>query len=76
MLLFSDGENKGVASAHVEKADSSTEPLDVADSEKEGMLTEKPPPDKYHLVYLIMLLHGVGTLMPWNMFITIAPAVS
>uniref|UniRef100_A0A0M3HS24 Equilibrative nucleoside transporter 1 n=1 Tax=Ascaris lumbricoides TaxID=6252 RepID=A0A0M3HS24_ASCLU len=38
------------------------------------MLTERPPPDKYHLVYLIMLLHGVGTLMPWNMFITIAPA--
>ncbi|VDK55210.1 unnamed protein product [Anisakis simplex] len=42
--------------------------------EKQGMLSEKGPADKGHLVYLIMLLHGVGTLMPWNMFITIAPA--
>jgi equilibrative nucleoside transporter 1/2/3 len=31
--------------------------------------------DRYNLVYLIMLLHGVGVLMPWNMFIT-ATAVS
>lgn len=27
------------------------------------------PIDKYHLVFLILLLHGIGTLMPWNMFI-------
>ncbi|VDM25168.1 unnamed protein product [Toxocara canis] len=47
---------------------------DAPDSEKQGMLVEKPPTDKNHLVYLIMMLHGVGTLMPWNMFITIAPA--
>ena len=32
----------------------------------------EPPPDKYSLVYLIIFLHGIGTLMPWNMFITIA----
>lgn len=25
--------------------------------------------DKYNLVYLILLIHGIGTLMPWNMFI-------
>ncbi len=31
--------------------------------------TEPAPPDKYKLVYLIMVIHGVGTLMPWNMFI-------
>ena len=30
----------------------------------------KEPIDKYHLVYLIFILHGVGSLMPWNMFIT------
>ncbi|KHJ99502.1 nucleoside transporter [Oesophagostomum dentatum] len=29
--------------------------------------------DVGNLVYLIIMLHGVGTLMPWNMFITIAP---
>lgn len=26
--------------------------------------------DKYQLVYIIFLLHGIGILMPWNMFIT------
>ena len=28
------------------------------------------PKDKYNLVYLIFMLHGIGVLMPWNMFIT------
>lgn len=28
------------------------------------------PIDKYHLVYLTFLIHGIGVLMPWNMFIT------
>ncbi|XP_037527018.1 equilibrative nucleoside transporter 1 [Rhipicephalus sanguineus] len=27
------------------------------------------PKDSYNLLYLILLVHGVGTLMPWNMFI-------
>ncbi|CAJ0609413.1 unnamed protein product [Cylicocyclus nassatus] len=35
--------------------------------------SEEAPKDSGNLVYLIILLHGVGTLMPWNMFITIAP---
>ncbi|CAI4231839.1 unnamed protein product [Auanema sp. JU1783] len=29
--------------------------------------------DPYYAVYFIFLLHGVGMLMSWNMFITIAP---
>lgn len=29
-----------------------------------------PPKDKYKLVFFILMLHGIGTLMPWNMFIT------
>lgn len=29
-----------------------------------------PPHDKYLLVFFTMVLHGIGTLMPWNMFIT------
>lgn len=29
-----------------------------------------PPYDKYNLIFMTLLLHGVGTLMPWNMFIT------
>lgn len=27
------------------------------------------PRDSYNLLYLILVLHGIGTLMPWNMFI-------
>lgn len=27
------------------------------------------PNDRYNLVFLILLIHGIGTLMPWNMFI-------
>lgn len=27
------------------------------------------PKDSYNLLYIILVLHGVGTLMPWNMFI-------
>nr|AXY94712.1 equilibrative nucleoside transporter ent2 [Habrobracon hebetor] len=29
-----------------------------------------PPSDRLNMVYFIMLLHGIGALMPWNMFIT------
>lgn len=29
-----------------------------------------PPRDRMNIVFFILLLHGVGTLMPWNMFIT------
>lgn len=28
------------------------------------------PADKFNVVYFIMLIQGVGTLLPWNMFIT------
>ncbi|KAH8404380.1 hypothetical protein KR222_007376 [Zaprionus bogoriensis] len=28
------------------------------------------PVDKFRIVFIIFLIHGVGTLMPWNMFIT------
>ncbi|XP_037816196.1 equilibrative nucleoside transporter 1 [Lucilia sericata] len=30
----------------------------------------KPAKDKWKIVFFIFLLHGLGTLMPWNMFIT------
>ncbi|XP_014607218.1 PREDICTED: NADPH-dependent diflavin oxidoreductase 1-like [Polistes canadensis] len=29
-----------------------------------------PPSDRLHLVFSILVLHGIGILMPWNMFIT------
>ncbi|MCP9265003.1 BMA-SPDL-1 [Dirofilaria immitis] len=31
------------------------------------------PLDRYHAVYWIILLNGFGLLMPWNMWVTIAP---
>lgn len=34
-----------------------------------------PPKDRYKLIFLTLVLHGLGTLIPWNMFIT-AKAVS
>lgn len=29
-----------------------------------------PPKDRYKLIFLVLVLHGIGTLTPWNMFIT------
>eukprot|EP00118_Oscarella_pearsei_P004230 m.17713 g.17713 ORF g.17713 m.17713 type:complete len:439 (+) comp27542_c0_seq1:111-1427(+) len=30
----------------------------------------RPPPDRFNLVYWIFYVQGIGTLLPWNMFIT------
>lgn len=30
----------------------------------------EPPSDRFKLIFFILLLHGIGTLTPWNMFIT------
>uniref|UniRef100_A0A7E4UME9 Nucleoside transporter n=1 Tax=Panagrellus redivivus TaxID=6233 RepID=A0A7E4UME9_PANRE len=35
--------------------------------------TVKPPEDKYNVVLAIMVLHGLGTLIAWNVFMTISP---
>lgn len=29
-----------------------------------------PPVDRFNVIFITLLIHGVGTLMPWNMFIT------
>nr|CAH7750237.1 unnamed protein product [Callosobruchus chinensis] len=36
----------------------------------EASLALNQPPDRHKLVYLTFLIHGIGVLMPWNMFIT------
>lgn len=30
---------------------------------------DNSPPDRYRMVFFIMLIHGIGILMPWNMLI-------
>ncbi|XP_031561564.1 equilibrative nucleoside transporter 1-like isoform X2 [Actinia tenebrosa] len=34
------------------------------------LLVSMEPKDRFRIVYWIMVLQGVGTLLPWNMFIT------
>ncbi|CAH0401667.1 unnamed protein product [Chilo suppressalis] len=29
-----------------------------------------PPKDKWNIIYIILIIHGLGTLIAWNMFIT------
>uniref|UniRef100_A0A0K8SUD5 Equilibrative nucleoside transporter 1 n=1 Tax=Lygus hesperus TaxID=30085 RepID=A0A0K8SUD5_LYGHE len=36
---------------------------------EQAQLETNPPKDRWRIVYMILLLHGMGTLMPWNMFI-------
>ncbi|PAV84049.1 hypothetical protein WR25_07602 [Diploscapter pachys] len=38
-----------------------------------GVFEESPPKDKGNFVFYCVVLIGLGVLMPWNMFITIAP---
>ncbi|KJH48628.1 nucleoside transporter [Dictyocaulus viviparus] len=42
-------------------------------SQRGEELDGEPPIDKLKIVYSIVLLHGIVVLLPWNMFITIAP---
>ena len=34
-----------------------------------GLEVGRPPTDRFNLLYLTLVLHGIGTLMPWNIFI-------
>ncbi|CAG2174751.1 unnamed protein product [Oppiella nova] len=31
--------------------------------------TAMSPNDRFYVVFIILLLHGIGTLLPWNMLI-------
>lgn len=43
---------------------------------EDASLQLNAPSDRYNLVYLTFLLHGIGVLMPWNMFITAKSVMS
>lgn len=34
-----------------------------------------PPHDRFKLIFFILLLQGIGTLTPWNMFINAKPVI-
>ena len=42
----------------------------MLENESSYFLTFVPLCSRLNLIYLTLILHGVGTLMPWNMFIT------
>uniref|UniRef100_A0A1I7XJI3 Equilibrative nucleoside transporter 3 n=1 Tax=Heterorhabditis bacteriophora TaxID=37862 RepID=A0A1I7XJI3_HETBA len=63
--MFDDWNIKSAISVSTESSD---EPLEKGDYEK-----KQPPKDKYWIVYIIILINGIGVLLPWNMFITISP---
>uniref|UniRef100_A0A1I7Z3X4 Equilibrative nucleoside transporter 1 n=1 Tax=Steinernema glaseri TaxID=37863 RepID=A0A1I7Z3X4_9BILA len=66
------GTQNGSEKAHLDTVDTTDEvkPFIVGESKKDSEFGA--PKDVYNAVYFIMLLHGIGCLMPWNMFITIA----
>jgi equilibrative nucleoside transporter 1/2/3 len=45
------------------------EQLDIKDGENADE-QRSPPKDKFFLVYAVMLLFGLASLLPWNIFIT------
>uniref|UniRef100_A0AC35FW58 Equilibrative nucleoside transporter 1 n=1 Tax=Panagrolaimus sp. PS1159 TaxID=55785 RepID=A0AC35FW58_9BILA len=49
-------------------------PSKFEESENEKLMIENGiPADKLNVVLFVMMLHGLGTLIAWNIFITIAP---
>ncbi|KAE9548862.1 hypothetical protein FO519_007924 [Halicephalobus sp. NKZ332] len=50
-----------------------TEKQTVTFDVEEGQGPGEVPKDKLNFVLLVMMLHGIGTLIAWNVFITIAP---
>jgi hypothetical protein len=65
-----------LADRNAATADDSVDFIDKGNSPEAEDLEEEAPPDYYNLVYLILLLHGIGVLLPWNTFLTIAYDVS
>lgn len=41
----------------------------VMQNESSASKYQNPPIDKWNIVWIILLIHGIGVLIPWNMFI-------
>ncbi|GMT05958.1 hypothetical protein PENTCL1PPCAC_28132, partial [Pristionchus entomophagus] len=67
----------GFSNLHEMGTDYEMKPRGYPASERDPMLKKigmgVVPRDVGYLVYIVFLLNGLGALMPWNMFITIAP---
>uniref|UniRef100_A0AAF5CQS9 UDP-N-acetylglucosamine--dolichyl-phosphate N-acetylglucosaminephosphotransferase n=1 Tax=Strongyloides stercoralis TaxID=6248 RepID=A0AAF5CQS9_STRER len=77
MTSDSDGE-KNEESENFQKIKLDTSNLDHESIKfvSEDKLTDQvtsTPTDKGNIVYIYFFLQGIGTLIPWNLFITIAP---
>ncbi|CAL8100332.1 unnamed protein product [Calicophoron daubneyi] len=46
---------------------------EIAEETDEKIKFSPPPKDRCNLVYVIFFLAGIGTLLPWNFFITAIP---
>ena len=63
---------------HLEQRDDSKHPIEAEpflEGESRAQFTpdNEVPKDRCKIVLLVMMLHGVGILIAWNVFITIAP---
>lgn len=78
LLQFSDETNEKTRLQQPVKLQPSWEENNLPEDElnfknltmDEASLQLNTPPDRYNLVYITFLIHGIGVLMPWNMFIT------
>ncbi|VDL86714.1 unnamed protein product [Nippostrongylus brasiliensis] len=68
------GSNKSRSNSQESNSPSGSE--DKVEEKSDDADLGVPPIDTCHLAFAIVLLNGIGVLLPWNMFITIAPNVS
>ncbi|VDO22839.1 unnamed protein product [Heligmosomoides polygyrus] len=54
-------------------SEGTSSPRSSSSSSPPSCSSPEPVTDRFYAVYYIFLLHGLGMLMSWNMFITIAP---
>ncbi|CAI5449284.1 unnamed protein product [Caenorhabditis angaria] len=66
-IIFEDSQKKELDMSN----DSQSAIISTSEENEED--ERNVPKDRMNLVFWIILLNGVGVLLPWNMFITIAP---
>lgn len=70
--VFPEEADLNTSSENAENYAEKDGPLLTNEDELKAVIKDVEQPDcrdRYNLVYIILLIHGVGVLMPWNMFI-------